>query len=173
MSSYPPSGKFKRVSSGELVLPGSCSSCGAIDVVEGFVDFGLSFEFYGVLYLCHNCVFEATQVFSNNPYSKLEDQLVAAQEEIARLSANNQKLETLVDNFALDRVTVRGLDSNSNSNPNVSVVAAAGAAGYSTGSSSSSTGVKRASNSGSAKSTTSKRPADAGDSESGDDILDI
>lgn len=174
MSSYPPSGKFKRVSSGELVLPAHCASCGAIDVVEGFVDFGLSFEFFGVLYLCHNCVFEATQVFDNNPYDNLKQQLINAQEENARLEAINHKLEIAVDNFALTRISDRNLASDSRSSDGSSVVAAAGTGGSSAGRTLATAGVKGTSNSGTAKSVTSKRSHDASNPQpSNDTLLDI
>lgn len=42
------------------VAPGKCACCGAVD--KPVVDFGFDLDFYGVVYLCLDCLGEAVQV---------------------------------------------------------------------------------------------------------------
>jgi hypothetical protein len=57
-----PSGKFKVVRGGILLPPGTCVACGFSGSDE-FVDFDVSLEWYGAVYLCKSCVREAGSVF--------------------------------------------------------------------------------------------------------------
>ena len=77
---YNPSGKFKVIRGGVLLPPGSCMACGSASSDE-FVDFDLSLEWYGAVYLCKSCIREAGSVF---------DLISAADEAILRDQINNQ-----------------------------------------------------------------------------------
>ena len=41
-------------------LPGKCACCGAVD--KPVIDFGFDLDFYGVIYLCVDCLGEAAQI---------------------------------------------------------------------------------------------------------------
>ena len=45
------------------VLPGKCGLCGTAMSDRGFVDTSLSFDFFGALYFCYNCVSEMGDKF--------------------------------------------------------------------------------------------------------------
>lgn len=77
---YNPSGKFKIIRGGVLLPPGSCMSCGSANSDE-FVDFDLSLEWYGAVYLCKSCIREAGSVF---------DLISAADESILRGQIESQ-----------------------------------------------------------------------------------
>jgi len=152
-----------------MVLPASCASCGSIDNPDGFVDFGISFEFYGVLYFCHDCVFEATQVFDENPFDALKADLEQTKEQLTLVTAINQRLENSLDSFALARVSERGLDSNK---PNSNVLASSGSKGHSSSSSASTASVKGADDSRTNQPATRKRSTNTTEF-NGDDLLGL
>lgn len=109
-SSYDPSGKFARISTGDLQLPGMCGSCGKIDEPGGFVDTTLQFEFYGALVFCVDCAFEMTSVFPEAPYHTMRDRILALESDIIAKDATIASLERALDGITSVRLTDRGID---------------------------------------------------------------
>jgi hypothetical protein len=63
-------------------LPAKCISCGAVD--RPVIDFGMSFDRYGAVYFCEDCIGEAARVFG---YIKPQEAI--AQGLKSEQSANN------------------------------------------------------------------------------------
>lgn len=108
-SEYDPAGKFSRVSSGEMMLPAQCASCGKIEQVEGFVDTKLDYDFYGVVYFCCDCAFEMTTVFPEAPYHTMRNRILMLEEDIVAKDARIASLERSLDGFTAARLSDRGV----------------------------------------------------------------
>lgn len=107
---YDPSGKFARVSTGDLPLPAICGGCGKIEDPEGFVDTKLQFEFYGALVFCCSCAFEMTTVFPEAPYHTMRERIRQLEAEIIAKDATNASLERALDGITSARLTDRGIN---------------------------------------------------------------
>lgn len=90
-----------------MVIPGKCAVCGNPN--NPVVDFGMTLQFYGAVYLCFTCVEEAGAAIGLVPVSKLRE----AQESLAQsvdetLAANGKVAITNEQRDSL-LVAVRGL----------------------------------------------------------------
>lgn len=110
MNFYDPSGKFSRVSTGDLALPAMCGGCGKIEDPEGFVDTKLQFEFYGALVFCCSCAFEMTTVFPEAPYHTMRERIRQLEAKIVAKDAENASLERALDGLTSARLNSRGID---------------------------------------------------------------
>ena len=108
---YDPSGKFARVSTGDLPLPAICGGCGKIEDPEGFVDTKLQFEFYGALVFCCSCAFEMTTVFPEAPYHTMRERIQQLEAEIIAKDATNASLERALDGLSSARLASRGINT--------------------------------------------------------------
>lgn len=113
MNFYDPSGKFSRVSTGDLALPAMCGGCGKIEDPDGFVDTTLQFEFYGALVFCCSCAFEMTSVFPEAPYNTMRTRIQQLEAEIVAKDATNASLERALDGLTAERLIDRGLTLDS------------------------------------------------------------
>jgi hypothetical protein len=59
---YDPSGRFKIISVGMLMHPAACAVCGNGTCEQGYVDFGLAYDYEGSVYFCVLCAREIGEV---------------------------------------------------------------------------------------------------------------
>jgi hypothetical protein len=109
-SEYDPSGKFQRVSSGDMALPAQCASCGTVDNPSGFVDTKIDAEFYGVIYFCCDCAFELTTVFPEAPYHTMRNRILGLENDVIAKDARIASLERSLDGFTAARLSDRGVN---------------------------------------------------------------
>lgn len=105
-----PSGRITLIQSPQA-LPGQCGICGKNEDPEGFVDAQLSFEFYGALIYCSECVSEMAHLYgfiTPGEQEKLEDELDSLRFEVATLRAAILNLENITDKLTSDRLRDRG-----------------------------------------------------------------
>ena len=110
---YDPSGKFARISTGELPLPAICAGCGKIEEPNGFVDTKLQFEFYGAVVFCCDCAFEMTTVFDEAPYHTMRARILALESDVISKDATIASLERALDGLTSARLTDRGITLDS------------------------------------------------------------
>lgn len=108
-SAYDPSGKFQRVSSGEMQLPAQCGSCGKTYQEEGFVDTKIDADFYGVIYFCCDCAFELTTVFAQAPYHTMRNRILELEADSVAKDARIASLERALDGISASRLSDRGV----------------------------------------------------------------
>lgn len=108
-SEYDPSGKFQRVSSGEMMLPAQCASCGTVDNPTGFVDTKIDADFYGVIYFCADCAYELTTVFPEAPYHTMRNRILDLEADVLAKDARIASLERSLDGFTAARLSDRGV----------------------------------------------------------------
>ena len=108
-----PSGKFARISTGELPLPAICAGCGKIEEPNGFVDTKLQFEFYGAVVFCCDCAFEMTTVFDEAPYHTMRARILALESDVISKDATIASLERALDGLTSARLTDRGITLDS------------------------------------------------------------
>lgn len=106
---YDPSGKFARISTGELPLPAICAGCGKIEEPNGFVDTKLQFEFYGAVVFCCDCAFEMTTVFDEAPYHTMRARILELESAVISKDATIASLERALDGITSARLTDRGI----------------------------------------------------------------
>lgn len=69
--------RFKMIKPNQMIAPGKCAGCGKFSN-DDFLDFGLELEFYGVVYLCRDCLTEAAMTFGFRPdvhYNQMQAEL--------------------------------------------------------------------------------------------------
>lgn len=66
-----PNSRF-RVSNSPDEMPGHCIVCGASDNDRQYIDFGMSLDFYGVVYFCTHCFAEASAAAGFLPVQMLD-----------------------------------------------------------------------------------------------------
>lgn len=103
--------------SGRIVLlqtpqapPGQCGICGKSQDDNGFVDAQLSYEFYGALIFCSECIGEMARLYDYIPlgeYDKLEEELDDLRKEVAMLRAAVLQLEDGMDALSAERLRSR------------------------------------------------------------------
>lgn len=94
-----------------MAPPGHCGICGKVSDPKGFVDAQQSFEFYGALIFCSECVAEMARLYgylSGEEYEKLEDEVQTHRFEISTLRAAVLNLEEVTDRLSADRLRDRG-----------------------------------------------------------------
>ncbi len=106
-STYDPSGKFKRVSAGEMLLPAECANCRNPSHVGGYVDTRIDLDFFGILYFCEDCAFEMTTVFPSAPYHTMRNRINTLEQEIVAKDARLATLERALDGFSAARLIDR------------------------------------------------------------------
>lgn len=80
------------------VLPGKCGLCGTAMSDRGFVDTSLSFDFFGALYFCYNCVSEMGYKFGLLNHEKsqaLTTELVKTKKELEETKEALNELDRL------------------------------------------------------------------------------
>lgn len=107
---YDPSGKFARISTGELPLPAICAGCGKIEEPNGFVDTKLQFEYYGAVVFCCDCAFEMTTVFPEAPYHTMRNRILELESAIIAKDATIASLERALDGITSARLTERNVN---------------------------------------------------------------
>lgn len=76
--------RFKMIPANLMIAPGKCAGCGKFSN-DDFLDFGLEVEFYGVVYLCRECLVEAAIVFEYRPaehYDRMANELAAVKAQL-------------------------------------------------------------------------------------------
>jgi hypothetical protein len=104
-----PSGKYQRVSSGEMQLPACCAGCGKVEQPEGFVDTKIDVAFYGVVYFCCDCVFEMTTVFPEAPYHTMRNRILMLEADLVAKDAEIASLGRALDGLTAVRLSDRGV----------------------------------------------------------------
>lgn len=89
-------GRVQLVKGTPPAPPGKCVICGGVgDKDSEFIDFGFEIDFYGVIYFCMPCIFEATSVLglvSQQKYEDLQKQLELQEAAIKSLQLENGEL---------------------------------------------------------------------------------
>jgi hypothetical protein len=104
-----PSGKYQRVSSGEMQLPACCAGCGKAAQFEGFVDTKIDIAFHGVIYFCCDCAFEMTTVFPEAPYHTMRNRILMLEADVVAKDAIIASLERALDGVTAARLSDRGV----------------------------------------------------------------
>lgn len=93
--------RFQLLEANELQLPHKCTVCGGFSGRK-FIDFGAWVEFYGVIYICDQCLTGAARVVGCVPsslYNTVEKQLAKTTKVISQLTEENGRLRSAVDSF--------------------------------------------------------------------------
>lgn len=104
-----PSGKYQRVSSGEMQLPACCAGCGKTEQYEGFVDTKIDIAFHGVVYFCCDCAFEMTTVFPEAPYHTMRNRILMLEADSVAKDAEIASLGRALDGVTAARLSDRGV----------------------------------------------------------------
>jgi hypothetical protein len=104
-----PSGKYQRVSSGEMQLPACCAGCGKTEQYEGFVDTKIDVSFHGVIYFCCDCAFEMTTVFPEAPYHTMRNRILMLEADVVAKDAEIASLGRALDGVTAARLSDRGV----------------------------------------------------------------
>ena len=75
-----------------LMLPNQCGGCGTTEIKNGWVDTGLTYEFYGNLYFCENCISEMAGIYGLKKPVILENRISELSQENLALK---KKLEEI------------------------------------------------------------------------------
>lgn len=62
--------RFREVTDGAYALPGVCLICRSSR--KNMLDVDVDFDFWGVVYLCRECVIEAARVYEAMPFAEVE-----------------------------------------------------------------------------------------------------
>lgn len=85
-----------------MALPGSCLLCGGASK-QRYMDFRISLEFYGALYICDECFFAGAQLFgfmTPDQVSELKREVEEAREKLLDLEIKNSSLNQAVQSMA-------------------------------------------------------------------------
>lgn len=101
-------------------LPQQCANCGAARSDRKYVDFGLSLDFYGVVYLCSICVEEIASAFGlvveveqQEEYEGLQERYAELDEANSSLVAENERLHGILGSKYFDHnVSTQSLSSS-------------------------------------------------------------
>lgn len=96
-------------------LPGKCGLCGTASSQRGFVDTSLSYDFYGALYFCYNCVSEMAGKFGILNHEKsqaIAAKLAKAEKELEETKEALNELDRLRGYLSTAKHLVDGTDDS-------------------------------------------------------------
>lgn len=96
-----PSDSMRLLGRGELPAPAACFKCGSGNCEEGYVDFGVFFDFEGEMLACRDCVLKAAELVGCMPPSVVDD----VKEKVEVLSAEHEEVKKELEN-AKQRLSV-------------------------------------------------------------------
>lgn len=126
-------GRVKIVSAPER-LPGKCGLCGTATSKKGFLDTSLSYDFFGALYFCYNCITEMGDQFgllNEEKSSALTAQLASTKKELEETKEALNELDRLRSYLSTAKHIVDTTDNTvvsyrSDRKPSVETLAGAG-----------------------------------------------